>query len=94
MIASVVVTIDKIIANLPETLAEIAQIGCVEIGDVRDDGYRVPMMIDSPNPNALEDITRRLQECRGVAFVDVVFVYFEDEPQLSAATESGKPTLP
>jgi hypothetical protein len=92
MIASVVVTLDKVAANLPDTLAEISCVGCVEVGDIRDDGYRVPMMIDSPDPNALEDITRRLQACRGVAFVDVVFVYFEDEPQLSAATESGKPT--
>lgn len=94
MIASVVVTLDKVVANRPETLAAIRRIGSVEVGDIDDGGYRVPVMIDSPDPNAVEMITRCLQDCRGVAFVDVVFVHFEDEPRNTAATESGKPTQP
>ena len=92
MIASVVVTLVTDAASLQDALDEISRIECVEIGDIGNSAYRVPVMIDSPDPNALEEITRRLQECRGVAFVDVVFVHFEDEPLSTAATPSRKPT--
>ena len=49
-------------------------------------------MIDSPDPDSLEEITRRLQQIPGVAFVDVVFVHFEDESDSVPVTPSGKPT--
>ena len=92
MIASVVVTLDKDAASLQDSVDEISRIGCVEVGDIGNGVYRVPVIIDSPDPNALEEITRRLQGCRGVAFVDLVFVHFEDEPLSTAATPSRKPT--
>lgn len=91
MIASVVATIDKYAGNLRDTIDEISRIPCVELGSSGNGDYRLPMLIDSPDPNALEEVTRRLQQCRGVAFVDVVFVHFEDEPHSTAATPSGKP---
>ena len=38
MIASVVVTLDRVVANRPETLAAIRRIGSVEVGDFDDGG--------------------------------------------------------
>ena len=91
MIAGVVATLEDLGGNLQDVIDEIARIPCVETGDVGTNPRRLPITIDSPNPNALEETTRRLQECRGVAFVDVVFVHFEDESGSTTATHSGKP---
>lgn len=90
MIASVVATLDNHVGNLQDTLEEISRIPCVEIGDTGNSVYRLPLMIDSPDPNALEEVTRRLQQCRGVAFVDVVFVHFEDGSQQDGCDSVGK----
>lgn len=90
MIASIVATFDKHVGNLEETLDEITRIPCVELGDTSNFVYRLPLMIDSPDPNALEEVTRRLQQCRGVAFVDVVFVHFEDESHPFGCDSLGK----
>lgn len=79
MIASVVVTLDNDAQSSHETIDEISLIACIELGSTEAGAYRLPVMIDSPDPNALEEITRQLQQCRGVAFVDVVFVHFENE---------------
>lgn len=92
MIASVVVTLVHHAEDRQAAIDEISRIECVEIGDVSRRVHRLPVMIDSPDPSALEEITRRLQECRGVAFVDVVFVHFENESPSAAATDCGKPT--
>jgi len=94
MIASVVVTLDNCDDHFQSSVDEISRIPGVELGDTARGALRLPAMIDSPDPNALEDITRRLQEIRGVAFVDVVFVHFEDESLGAAATSLGKPTHP
>lgn len=88
MIASVVATLEED-GNVQDVFDAFGEVPGIEIGDVGNDARRVPMTIDSPAPNALEELTRRLQECRGVAFVDVVFVHFEDEPESKAATYSG-----
>jgi nitrate reductase NapAB chaperone NapD len=90
MIASVVATLEHVGGNVQEIVDEFAEVPGVEIGDGGNDTRRVPITIDSPAPNALEELTRRLQECRGVAFVDVVFVHFEDESESEAATYSGE----
>lgn len=79
MIASVVVTFEESAGRVSDIIDEISKLSSVEIGEVGSDARRVPITIDSPSPTALEDTTRRLQECWGVAFVDVVFVHFEDE---------------
>jgi len=90
MIASVVATLAEVGDAFQEIVDEFAEVPGVEIGDVGNDTHRVPMTIDSPAPNALEEVTRRLQECRGVAFVDVVFVHFENESESEPAANSGE----
>ena len=94
MIASVVVTLENHAGHFGETIDEISRIPCIELGRMEAAAHRVPVMIDSPDPDALEEITRRLQQCRGVAFVDVVFVHFENEPRPATPAHSGKPTHP
>lgn len=81
MIASLVATLDKNVCNLQDTIEEISRIPDVELCDSGIASHRLPVMIDSRDPNALEETTRRLQQCRGVVFVDVVFVHFEGESQ-------------
>jgi nitrate reductase NapAB chaperone NapD len=90
MIASVVATLAEVGDAFQEIVDELAAVSGVEIGAVGNDARRVPITIDSPAPNALEEVTRRLQECRGVTFVDVVFVHFEDEPESEPAANSGE----
>ncbi|MFT5328301.1 MAG: nitrate reductase NapAB chaperone NapD [Planctomycetaceae bacterium] len=90
MIASVVATLEEDGGDVQHIVDEFCEEPSVEIGDVGHDARRVPITIDSPAPDALEETTRRLQECRGVAFVDVVFVHFEDESESNAAAHSGK----
>ncbi|MCA9008551.1 MAG: hypothetical protein KDB01_02335 [Planctomycetaceae bacterium] len=92
MIASLVATLDKDLADLSKIISRISCIPGVEIGSVTAVTHRFPLMIDSPDPDSLEVITRRLQQIPGVAFVDVVFVHFEDESVSVPATASGKPT--
>ncbi len=92
MIASLVATLDKDIAELSEIVSRISCIPGVEIGDTKAVTHRLPVMIDSPDADSLEEITRRLQQIPGVAFVDVVFVHFEDESDSAPVTPSGKPT--
>ena len=93
MIASVVATLEDPEGDLQRVIAEISQIPYVETGDVGAYPHRLPITIDSPDPNSLEETTRRLQECRGVVFVDVVFVHFEDESECTSATRPGKSNL-
>ena len=90
MIASLVATLDKDIADLSEIVSRISCIPGVELSDAKAVIHRFPVMIDSPDPDSLEEITRRLQQIPGVAFVDVVFVHFEDESDIAPATPSGK----
>lgn len=85
MIAGIVATLEVYDGQLPHIIAGIAKIPNVEIGDFASDAHRIPMTIDSSSPHALEETTRLLQECPGVAFVDVVFVHFEDKQERDAA---------
>lgn len=94
MIASVVLTLDNYAETFQETVDEISRIPCLSLGLTEAVAHRIPVMIDSPDPDALEEITQRLQQCRGVAFVDVVFVHFENEPSRTSLADSGKPTPP
>ena len=90
MIASVVVTLEELAGPAGKVVDEICQLPGVEIGTFGSDSRRVPITIDSPVLNALEDTTRRLQQCHSVAFVDVVFVHFEHESeQIPAASPEG-----
>ena len=78
MIASVVATLDVDDGSLPQITDQIAGLPNVEAGDFVAASCRLPIAIDSPNPAALEELTRELQKIPGVAFVDVVYVQFED----------------
>jgi len=91
MIASVLATLEGPEDTLHRIIEEISKIPSVEVGDFGANPRRVPITIDSLDPNALEETTRSLQQCYGVAFVDVVFIHFEDESESSTATQSGKP---
>ncbi|MFT4558086.1 MAG: nitrate reductase NapAB chaperone NapD [Porticoccaceae bacterium] len=90
MIASVVATLEEGSGHVQHVADHFADEPSIEIGDVGHDARRVPITIDSPAPDALEETTKRLQECPGVAFVDVVFVHFEDESENNAAAHAGK----
>ena len=90
MIASVVATLEGSEIDLPGFIEEISKIPCVEVGHTGTNPRRVPITIDSSDPDSLEETTRRLQETRGVSFVDVVFVHFEEESDSTTATETGK----
>lgn len=94
MIASVVVTLENHAQTFHETVDEISRIPGVRIGRAEAVTHRLPVMIDSPDSDALEELTRCLQQCRGVAFVDVVFVHFENESHRTTVTPSGKSTHP
>ena len=91
MIASVVATLDNASGSFQRVIKEIAQLPNVDIGEVAVDSLRVPIAIDSPDPNSLENITRKLQEFRGIEFIDVVFVHFDDELE-SKGTPSPQET--
>lgn len=90
MIASIVATLEDPEDNLEGFIEEAAKLPGVEVGHLGTNTRRVPMTIDSFDPEALEETTRRLQECRGVAFVDVVFVHFEEASESTTATRTGK----
>ena len=91
MIASVVATLDNVDVNQQNVIDTLTNLPFVELGAIGENIHRIPITIDSPAPNALEETTRRIQECRGVAFVDVVFVHFEDSSENASANCSGKP---
>ncbi len=92
MIASLIATLDESVADLSKTVSLISRVPGVELADTTAVSHRLPVMIDSPDPDSLEEVTRRLQQILGVAFVDVVFVHFEDESDSDPATPSGKST--
>lgn len=79
MIASVVATLEVDDISPQRITEKIAGLPNVEVGDFVATSRRLPIAIDSPNPNALEETTRSLQEIPGIAFVDVVYVHFEDD---------------
>lgn len=79
MIASVVATLDVDDGTLQQVADQISGLPNVEVGEFVAASRRLPIAIDSPNPSALEELTHNLQEMPGVAFVDVVYVHFEDD---------------
>lgn len=85
MIASVVATLIKDRGTYQDIIDEISTIPHVEVGAVEGHVHRVPITIDSPAAGVLEETTRLIQSCRGVAFVDVVFVHFEEESAVEVA---------
>ena len=85
MIASVVATLVEPVGNLPDIIEHLAKLPGVEIGQICENARRVPITIDLPDVISLENTTRCLQECSGVALVDVVFVHYEAETESAAS---------
>ena len=79
MIASLVVTFAEEVDSGSDIIKKISTFPGVEFGESHHNWRRVPITIDSPDPNTLEETTQRLQQVPGVVFVDVVFVHFESE---------------
>ena len=79
MIGSVVVTCESKAAITASLLDAISANSSIELGQPIEN--RVPVIIDSSDPDGLESCTRWLMDIPGVAKVDVVFVHFEDEDQ-------------
>jgi len=92
MIASLVVTLDCSAVSFSGIANQIAQLPGVQLCEGQSFSHRMPILIDSPDLDSLEETTRRLQSVAGVAFVDVVFVHFEDEPCTIAVAPNGKST--
>jgi nitrate reductase NapAB chaperone NapD len=78
MIASVVAILDSEHAR-EEVLRAIANLPGVEIGNAAPVAHRIPITIELPDSAGLDAATQLLQQCPGVAFVDVVFVYLEND---------------
>ncbi len=89
MIASLVVTLEEVSGRAGDVVEEISRMPSVELGEFERHARRIPITIDSSTPRALEEATRRLQEFHGVAFVDVVFVHFENECECTSADPHG-----
>ena len=92
MIASLVVTLDCAVAGFSGVVNQIAQMPGVQLCEGESFSHRIPILIDSSDPDSLEETTRRLQSIVGVAFVDVAFVHFEDEPCINVVAPIGKTT--
>ena len=80
------------VAGVSGIAKQIAQIPGVQLCEGESFSHRIPILIDSADPDSLEETTRRLQSIVGVAFVDVVFVHFEDEPCDNVVAPIGKTT--
>ena len=94
MIASLVITLDRCHPDLHRTTAAIADLPDVEMVGLEGFHHRIPVLIDSSCPDLLEEKTKQLQQIPGVAFVDVVFVHFEDESDGIPRAQSERPTCP
>jgi nitrate reductase NapAB chaperone NapD len=90
MIASVVATLNVDNRGMQRVTDEISMLRNVEIGEIAINSLRIPIAIDSPDPESLEITTRQLQAISDVAFVDVVFVHFEEESEKAVAQSSQR----
>ena len=90
MIASVVATLSPDAPPLPAIIEELNSISGVTVGDPAPDSRRLPITIDSSAPRALQKITDQLQTSEGIAFVDVVFVHFEDDLEQTNTSKYGE----
>lgn len=77
MISSVIANLasEQTLAN--EAILEIKSRRGFEVGQLID-GKKLPVTIELPNNNDLEEATQWMQSLEGVEFVDVAFVYLEE----------------
>ncbi len=79
MIASVVATLTDDARQLQATLAELSARPEFELGEFATNARRIPLTIDAPPRSKIEDLTKWIGSRAGVAFVDVVFVHFDEQ---------------
>ncbi len=58
----------------------------VEVGDFQPATHRLPAVIEARDSGQVEERTRWLQSLDEVAFVDVVFVHFDVDPDATSLT--------
>jgi len=80
MIASVIAKFNPDGNQIAATIQQIATRPGFEIGTLVEN-HALPMTIETGTPAEMETLTRWLQSLADVAFVDVVFVYLENENQ-------------
>ena len=82
MIAGVVATLIDDARRLGPTLRECAARRELQLGEFRATDRRIPLTIDSPRRSDVEQLTDWIRSRPGVAFVDVVYVHFEESDDL------------
>jgi hypothetical protein len=76
MIASLVVTLDCAVAGFSGVVNQIAQMPGVQLCEGESFSHRIPILIDSSDPDSLEETTRRLQSIRWVSRLWMLFCSF------------------
>lgn len=79
MIASVVATLTDDAEQLQATLAALSSRSEFELGEFAGHARRIPLTIDAQQRSNIEELTKWIESRAGVAFVDVVFVHFEEQ---------------
>lgn len=80
MISGVVATLNCEAADCRPLVAQISQHSCLEVGELVDN-RKLPVTIESTGRKETEELTRWLMSIPGVAFVDVIYVHFDDDDQ-------------
>ncbi len=73
------------------TLEQLARRPQVEVAPA--DGNRLPIVLDTPEPETDKRCWRWLHELEGVEHVDVAFIHFEDTDACAAHGSSPQPAL-
>ena len=89
MIAGVVATLTDDAIRLKTTLDEFVSRPELEVGKFHSTDRRISLTIDLPQRSGVEDLTDWIRSRRGVVFVDVVCVHFEDTDDAADPTPGG-----
>ena len=77
MISGLIARLDGTQHNIAELFSTLVEHPAIEIGELIE-GRKLPLTIDAVGKDQTEEITRWVQSQPGIAFVDVVYVHFED----------------
>lgn len=88
MISSVIAKLDCGPVNAEQTLKAIASHPRLEMGELID-GRMLPVTIEAEGNQETEEITRWMLSLEKIAFVDVVFVHFEDNDTTTSQKRSS-----
>ncbi len=87
MIASVVVTLSP--GTAESVCKRLASRPGIELGEKV--AQRIPLTIECDDRGGMEDTTRWIQDQKGVLFVDVVFVHFENDVKENSGGPAARP---